>query len=295
MASYTEILHPIDTQSLLNDLQAKVSALETSDQKYALRGGSAINYDTTGRIASLNVAYLNGQVIDAQVANIDWAKITNVSVTNAQISSLDAGKITSGNIASTRMQTNVLAALQASVSSLSAISADIGTITAGSITGITITGGTIRTSSGTRRVELNGADNELQFYYGNVLTGSLYGDSGGIALWGDSGNIVISAAELLYMTAPENIEFVAVGSNFLVDANNIDITSGGLTVAGWGSFSGDLDMNNYILKEVKAIEFQEQSTRPSDNDMIYYRNASGSYSFRSRMEGSNWQFDQSSV
>lgn len=83
------------------------------------------------------------------------------------------------------------------VGSLSAISANLGTITAGSITGVTITGGTIRTSSGTSRVELANSTNDLRVYNssgtvilqagGTGLGASVKANSttlGGPAVWG---------------------------------------------------------------------------------------------------------------
>lgn len=61
--------------------------------------------------------------------------------------------------------------------------------------------------------------------------------------------------------------------------------------------SGYINFNDHILRDLKFIEFNQKSSRPSDNDGIWYYVSSGggSYEFRSRMEGGNWKFDQTGV
>jgi len=54
-----------------------------------------------------------------------------------------------------------------------------------------ITGGLIRTSSGSKRAQLNGSSNSLQFYSGNALKGDIEGTSGGINING-SGSLQVT-------------------------------------------------------------------------------------------------------
>src|SRR5690606_33876893 len=79
----------------------------------------------------------DGAVEFEHIANlaVGTAKIANAAITNAKIVSVEASKITAGTIT-------------ASIS----------------MTSPTITGGTIRTSSGSSRVEMEGSTNSLKVY-----------------------------------------------------------------------------------------------------------------------------------
>ncbi|PIR59562.1 MAG: hypothetical protein COU68_04915 [Candidatus Pacebacteria bacterium CG10_big_fil_rev_8_21_14_0_10_45_6] len=126
---------------------------------------------------------------------------------------------------------------------LSAISANIGAITAGSITGITITGGTVRTSSGSTRVEMNGTDNSIYHYQSGVLrtaigdgiiaffrpsdgvsSGSVYGSSTSLDI--DAGNMVRILGQYIF------------GSSGLNPASTVAYTLGS-TSAYWGGVYTD--------------------------------------------------------
>ncbi|MGB1560813.1 MAG: host specificity factor TipJ family phage tail protein [Sinimarinibacterium flocculans] len=117
----------------------------------------------------------------------------NVYIKTAFIRNLDAGQITSGSIATARLTTNVLAALQANVTTLSAIRADLGEVTAGTITGLLI-----RTSAAFPRIEFAStfgfrARNAAEQTTAHVrVDGSGYFGIGGNAIsWNTDGQVTI--------------------------------------------------------------------------------------------------------
>lgn len=169
--NYQSLLHP-NSQVDVSSLVKRLNALETKDNRYALRGGTKVTYDSTGRISSLYVE-------------------------NADIVNINASKITAGDISANRMAANVLSALQVNVNNLSAISANIGTVTAGSITGVTITGGLFRTSTSGARVEIDGDGDTLKFYNaGGYNIGGISPTSGVLLITGAWNFDDISVAEL---------------------------------------------------------------------------------------------------
>jgi len=165
--------HPKQLISL-EELSKRLAALETSDNRYAMRGGLAVTYGADGRIASLSADYILAGTIDASVINVE---------------NLDASNITTGTLSANRIAAGSIAASKLSVSDLSAISANLGTVTAGTITGVTITGSLVRTSSSGIRVQLNDSTDGLEFTdsSGNVvftmLTNGVQVGISGSAIW----------------------------------------------------------------------------------------------------------------
>jgi hypothetical protein len=104
-----------------------------------------------------------------------------------------------------------------------------------------ITGGLIRTSSGSKRVQLNGSSNSVQFYSGSALKGAIEGISQGVSINGSSG-----------------AEFVVSGSS--IDSN-VNITTNGLfsearvgqsiwTNTGTGSFTVNRNSSGNLVPTV---------------------------------------------
>lgn len=125
--------------------------------------------------------------------------------------------ITADNIAANSITANELF-----INSLSSITANIGTITSGSINGVTITGGTVRTSSGSTRVEMNGSDNSIYHYQSGVLRTSIgdgyiafYRPSDGVSsgsIFGSSTSLDINAGNMVRIN---NGDFIFGGSSFV--------------------------------------------------------------------------------
>ncbi len=111
---------------------------------------------------------------------------TGNAISETYIGNLNASKITAGSIASARMETYVLTALQASVTSLSAITADIGTITAGTITADTVNVINLNASNFNRgTLYAGGAGNPSNItIYRNGQSGYLTW-TGGNKIWSD--------------------------------------------------------------------------------------------------------------
>lgn len=253
-----QILHPAKPISI-EQIAARLGALEKNDQRFAQRGGDAVTYASNGRIASLNADYILAGTIDAGVINV-----TNINADNIDAGTLSANRIGAASITASKI----------SVSQLSAIAADLGTITAG-----TVTGATIRTSSSGQRVELT-SDDYISFYNssGNI-NGKIYG----------SGSDLVIEAE----------NAVGVGQIYLLSYDGVYLEGGLFADAVVATDivigSGTLDMNGKIISAIDMALFSENTSAPSSSDGIWYYKSGGSYGFRSRMEGGNWGFDQSSI
>lgn len=107
--------------------------------------------------------------------------------------------------------TGYIGADQIAVNSLSAISADLGMITAGTLSAAvsylgyieaeqinvgTLTGFTVRTSSGSSRVEMTGSNNQLRVYYQGSHVGTVgMGASLGRIFWGSNNSGFLPTAE----------------------------------------------------------------------------------------------------
>lgn len=158
--------------------------------------------------------------------------------------------IANGAIVTDKLAANAVTAAKISVAELSAISANIGTINAGSINGITITGGTVRTSSSSTRVEMNGSANRLEVYQSGALRVSIANDT--ISLRNSGGSIVgnlFAGTTNFFVQSTNNME---VSASSVLDlrggTKSIIISSSGI------SMGDDVDMNNYEITDASAIE-----------------------------------------
>lgn len=186
------------------------------------------------------------------------------SVSTIIVGSITATEIQAGTITGTQIAANSITAGNLSVGSLSAISANAGTITAGSITGVTITGSTItgatiQTASGavaktvldssgfwvsdsggstkiitadqTNGITLTSGvayQNQLNWkttVIGGAQTGSIQ----------STGNGTSSSATYMSANIGGRQNFLTVGSNTTIDANNF-VSAGVLNAAGSAAF-----------------------------------------------------------
>lgn len=289
------ILHPQGSQPTIEELLARMNALERSDNRFAQQGGNAVVYDSNGRISQLSATYILAGTLDASVVNV-----TNLNASNISTGTLNANRIGAASITASKL----------SVSTLSAIAADLGTITAGSITGVTITGSLVRTSSSGIRVQLNNSTNALEFlnsaggtaasfitngtsqiaFTGSMLfaTGSLDMDLGSIAdailigailgnamsangnsitsvnrIEGDSGYIDFNESGRIQVNQsfdPASGSTYALGgsSRYWQDVHTVNITKyeGG----SWGFFDRGVEMQDgRVLSDTEAILAMEEN------------------------------------
>ena len=284
MPEYKSLLHPNNNEPSLYDLVSRIKTLESADQKYALRGGNAVTYDTNGYIETLNEGSLSANVVlvggAATDVNDGSVEITPGKILisgNTQLSDwrhpTDQTLIDGGDIYANSVTTTQLSAT--------------------AIDGMTITGAVIRTSSSGTRVVIDSADN-IRFYNSS---GNLRGQIDA----GDGTLYVKSSTEALYLESGNGIVYLGDGTNFHgFTIGTSDITVGtklkgsNLDFSGWGSFGGDVDLNDNAITDLNKIVWNTRSSNPSD-DWALYMYSSGGYSLRTRMNGSTWSVDQTSV
>jgi len=314
------------------DMAGNVYASSLTATGYIAVGGAAGDVNsgaTTISGTKITASSITGTQIAAgtiTASNIAASTITANEIASNAITSakINAGAVTTAKLAAGAVTANEISAgavtaSKISVTTLSAINADLGTITAGSITGVTIT-----SSGDGSKIVLN-SGNYLGFYNGGVLKGELRGgnnsgivvNTGSLITYRDEGFYAgeqssggITSFFKMYCTdvgagviggvleAPSSNKIYLTdssGNTMLSVSTSQTYSANGFLCDAWGSFGGDVDLNGNLIKEVKCIEFSEQSLRPSTNDMLYYRNSSGSYSFRTRMEGGDWSIDQTAV
>jgi hypothetical protein len=262
------------------------------------------NQITAGTINAsvVTITNLNASNITSGTINASTISITNINASNISTGTLSANRIASGSITATKI----------SVDNLSEITPGLGSITSGTITGVTIT-----SADSDSKIVLN-SGNYFEFYSGGTLRGRIRGgyNSGMVA---DVGSYCTKKDEGFFACVDSNFsdffKFYANSTGGIIEApnnNKVYITEAsgttlfststsqtysknGFLCDAWGSFGGDLDMNSHLVNEVAQVCFQSRSGRASDSSGIYYYNYGGSYSFRSRMSGSNWQFDQTHI
>jgi hypothetical protein len=172
-----------------------------------------------------------------------------------------------------------------------------GNMTAGSISGVNITGGTItgttiKTASSGVRVQITASNAKISLYDSGNDECALLDDYGGYIMLKalDSRDLTLDASGGdIYLDQLTHIN----GSLDMRTHSIYGVTT--FTASSWGSFGGDLDMNSHLVTEISQACFQSRSGRASDSNGIWYYNSGGSYSFRSRMNSTNWRFDQTSV
>lgn len=218
-------------------------------------GATTFSIDGTTGSATFMGTLAAGSVIASSVT-VDWAQIQNVEVENADIVSINASKITAGTLSADRIGAGSITAAKLSVSTLSAISANLGTVTAGSITGVTITGGLLRTSGSGARVEV-----------GTSIT-----SAGDISWYNGSG-----LRGRIYATT------------------NLFISGAGSSVA----LDDHIDMVGHDITHVDVMAFESRNSAPGDRWAIYAYDSNpgggGTKEIRTRVNGSNYRIDQTSV
>ncbi len=128
------MLHPDTGKITIEQLEKRINALESSDNRYAQRGGSAITYDSTGRIQYINATYINAGTIDASVVTVSNINASNISTGTLSANRIGAGSITGSKIASDTIEAGNIAAgaITASEIATNAVTAD--KINAGAVT-----------------------------------------------------------------------------------------------------------------------------------------------------------------
>lgn len=193
---------------------------------------------------------------------------------------------------------------------ITASSVSGGTISGVTITGGTITGTTIKTASSGVRVEIVADQAKISLYDAGddtvfVIdeTGSnvqlISADGRGMVV-GSAGSMLIDAGTGLYLEANSGVLELKASGNIEVvgtldlNSNNINdvasIDGGGNSV----QFDDDIDMNDNVVGDLNRIVWNTRSTNPSDSWALYMYDNSG-YSLRTRMDGSTWSVDQTSI
>lgn len=265
-------------------LNSQLQPINSPIEKYGTSLVTSLDFDNNYGAAVVTTSNIQGSAVtDEKMGTFSADKITagTIDATAIAVTNIDAGNIVSGTISSDRIGANSITSGKISVGTLSAISANMGTVTAGKISGLEITGGTItgskfRTASSGVRVEIVENDAKIYLYDAGNDQVFLIDDNGtsiGLAT-GDGRDLVIASDDDAVLGA-DDIVLISAGSE--IDMDNT------------------LDMNNNQIKAVEALLFQETDTRPTDSDAIWYYKSGGSYQFRTRMEGTNWSIDQTSV
>jgi hypothetical protein len=132
-------------------------------------------------------------------AKIDTGAVTATKIASGAVTTVKldaeavtAAKIAAGTITSNEINVSSIQAAVVTASAINALTITAITITGGSITGVTLTGGTVRTSSGSDRVQMNGSNNYLEFYRSGVLRANIRGTTvgaGGLIL--DTGDFYV--------------------------------------------------------------------------------------------------------
>lgn len=130
--NYNSILHPGSDISTL-ELQKRLAALERSDQEYAMRGGSAVTYDTNGRISSLSATYITAGTLDASVVNVTNINASNINTGSINGNLISASTINGSSIKATEIDTGHIKALAVTAAKIAADTITAAQIAAGAI------------------------------------------------------------------------------------------------------------------------------------------------------------------
>lgn len=266
---------------------------------------------TAGTIQA-NVGYLG--TISANQLNAGSINAANIIVYN-----IDADRINSGEINANLVKIENLNGVTDSAGSTVINGGFIttGTINANLIQAGTLTGRTVNSSSGSSRIVLNSGDS-LDFYNANTLKGRIRPATAGLGMVADTGSFVTENDEGFFASVNQDfddffkffagtvsgqgeagvIELPTNNKMFITDASGNTLVSFSTTqmfsdkkiVADAG-----IEMNDNTIYEISMANFSENTSAPNNDDGIWYYKSGGNYSFRSKMEGTNWQFDQTSV
>ena len=270
----SNLLHPGGGVTL-EELASRISALESADNRYALRGGSAVTYDSSGRIASLTATYITAGTLDASlitVTNLSASSITSgiLDATNVSVIHIDASNISTGSLSANRIDSASITGAKLVANTITASQIAAGAITtselaAGAVTAAKITAGTITAT------EL--ASNSVTAAKINVSTLS--------AIVADLGTVTAG----IFNGSKVNIG-ASYTEPFNVYGTWID-TSGNMYIQGT-----QVNMANADLINVDRLHFVTRSNSTTAGSMWYYDAGGSNYYFRSRNGSWNGQFDQ---
>lgn len=260
-------LGSVDAKSIgeLTDVVAR----QTKEIQFILEGNidadniraNSITADLIQAGAIISTSIADGSITNTKIANsaIDNAKLIDSTIqgiklqagtlTDTQIANLGitGSKIANTTITGNKIVTGTITADKLSVSTLSAITADLGYVSAGVIDGLLITGGTVRTSSGSSRIEIT--NDKLTGYSGGQTSIELRPD----------------------LTNP----YVKCGNIYMYDygitgqASKITIGSGlTLSYSGGSGYTGTIDSAGAIYITAGA----SQSVYLNGTDVVYSLN-----------------------
>ena len=186
---------------------------------------------------------------------------------------IDGGYLVTGMITASRIDTGTLSADRLSVSELNALNIKAGSVDAEDITGNTITGKTVRTSSGTTRVQMDASSNSI----GIISNGRtrVYLGEGVLAFYDSnenfSGNIFGSASNSVAITSNTGSAAprLTLGSSYL-DLVNADLRLECDLLARWG---GDYDIGKsatrfrdlWLSRDIAFDRYVRNKLEPSSN------------------------------
>ena len=181
----------ITSGATYDSITSKASAQSVTDLSTTVSG----KLDATGFSPTTVAAQINA--IDTTKVTIDGGKITAGSIAASKIATntfiavgkgasdinnntttIDGGKITANSITATQIQVGTITANEIAASTITANEIAASSITVDKLVAGTLTGYTIRTSSGSQRVELNSSTGTLRVIYGSNVYGHLASDAG---------------------------------------------------------------------------------------------------------------------
>lgn len=254
MTEFRSILHP-DREPSVAELLSKINALESADQKLALRGGSAVTYDVNGFIETLNVGSLSANVILVGGGAAD---------VNSGVTKIEGGKIVTGSVTATQLASSYIVVGDAASD-----------VNSGAVT---ITPGKVLINGATTLDDWSHATNATYIDGGMIYTNTITADeiaantitgtqlttsridtvtqaiSGGLYIGGHASPaydlVVVDDAAIGGIVRTDDID--DNGQGFVEIRDDIYI-NGNMTVASWQSFNGDMDMENHDINDVKTL------------------------------------------
>lgn len=275
-------------------------------------GGTISGTQITAGTIQANIGYLG--TLSASQLTAGSINAANITVFN-----IDADQINTGEIDANVIRIDNLEGVTNSVGSTVINGGYIttGTIDANLIRSGTLVGRNVQSSSGDNRIILNNGD-YIDFYVNNTLRGRFRGASnvaGGIRAIDT--DFVLDNNHALLIEGDTAGDFFRLGVDdtgtygdtimVLTESNRFFLknsaeTTNLFTVSDTQTFSANkivandgIEMNDNTIYEISMANFNEKTSAPNNNDGIWYYKSGGSYSFRSKMEGTNWQFDQTSI
>lgn len=270
----------------------KITALSVTATQIAA-GAITTAKISAGAITANEIA---SNAITAAKINADAVTASKIQAGAVSASKLDSDVISGGLIvanllSASRITTGTLNASLVSVTNLNASNITTGTLSASYISGGTLNIGgsegsyiSVRNSSNTEIARINTSGIIVR-----NTRGLFFEQTTGGSYW----DLSVNSSNQAVMSLPTTNQFFI--TNYAGDTNLFTVSSTQTYSENKIVANGGIEMNNNTIYEISMANFNETSTRPNDNDGIWYYKSGGSYAFRSRMEGGNWQFDQSAA